>query len=363
LPSWLGVQMAADGGASTATGGGRSPGYHHGVIRRRLLAIGLALVAVTAASMPAAARSPVVVGTGPVYTPLGPGDIASRTTVLGFKAFSPAPFRVAKYQLRTLSWAELPMNGNSLPRLATPPGSDPSGIPYKVVNGKNYYSPGNIASDGIRFVDAYVRTGNPAYLDRARIRAAKLRQIAIAKDGALLLPYGFNYPAEGLRAPWVSALSQGVALAFLVRLFRVTGESSYAETARSIFAAFRLLGAGRPHWVAYVVSDDLWLEEYPSARPSHVLNGFNFAIFGLYDYERLTRDPAATQLLQASLSTMRRRAADYRVPGGISLYDLVHRTRHEHYHEIHIWQLAALGAISGDRYFTRLSATFVADHS
>ena len=332
------------------------------MIVKRILAVGLAIVAVSASVTPVAARDPIVTGTTR-YTPLDATDIVSRTSVPSFRPFAPAPFRVAGYQLRTLSWADLPLNGLSLPRLAKPPNSDAAGIPYKVVKGVNYYSPGNIASGGIRFVDGYVRTGNPAYLRRARAWANKLREIGIAKDGALYLPYGFDYPNESLRAPWVSAYSQGLALSFLVRLFRVTGEASYAETARSIFAAFRLLGPRRAHWVSYVVSGDLWLEEYPSARPSHVLNGFNFAVFGLYDYERLTRDPAATQLLQASLSTMRRRAVAFRVPGGISLYDLVHRTRHEHYHEIHIWQLADLAAISGDSYFSKLSALFLADHS
>jgi D-glucuronyl C5-epimerase C-terminus len=333
------------------------------MIGRRLLAVLFGIVIVAAWATPAAAREPIVVGTGPVYTPLGPEDIESRADLTRFRPFSPAPFRVASYSLRTLEWAALPLNGRSLPKLAPPPGADPDGIPYKIVNGKRYYSPGNIASDGIRFVDGYVRTGDPAYLSRARVRAARLVAIGIAKDGALYLPYDFDYPTESLHAPWVSAYSQGLALSFLVRLFRVTGEWRYADTARSIFAAFRLLGTRRVHWVAYVLSSDLWLEEYPSARPSHVLNGFNFAIFGLYDYERLTRDPAATQLVEAALSTMRRHAIDYRVPGGISYYDLTHRTQFAHYHEIHIWQLAALGAISGDAYFTKLSATLRADYS
>jgi hypothetical protein len=340
----------------------RARRYAAPMIRLRLVAVGFAVISATAGALPVAAREPVVIGNGPVYTPLTDAEIASRATVLGYNPFSPTPFHVAGYQLRTLPWAALPMNGQSLPRLRTPPGADPSGIPYKVVLGKNYYSPGNIAADGIRFVDAYARTGNPAYLEKARVRAAKLREIGIAKDGALYLPYGFNYPGEALLAPWVSAYSQGLALSFLVRLFRVTGEASYAETARLIFAAFRLLGTRRGHWVGYVLSSDLWLEEYPSTRPTHVLNGFNFAIFGLYDYERLTRDPGAAQLLQGALATMRKRAVAYRVPGGVSLYDLVHRTQQEHYHAIHIWQLAALGSITGDTYFPNLSATFRADH-
>jgi hypothetical protein len=331
------------------------------VKRRRVIAILLAAACLATSAMPVAGRGPVV-GGHIHWTPLGPDDILARASVASFKAFSPRPFRAASYQIRTLGWEALAMNGLSLPRLATQPGSDPSGIPYKVVDGRNYYSPGNIASDGVRFVDAYVRTGNTTYLDKAVVRAAKLREIGIAKDGALYLPYGFDYPAENLSAPWVSAYSQGFALSLFVRLYRVTGDYLYAETARSVFAAFRLLGPNRRHWVSYVSAEDLWLEEYPSSRPSHVFNGFNFAVFGLYDYERLTRDPAAAQLLEGALATMRRRAVAYRVPGGLSYYDLTHKTQSEHYHEIHIWQLGTLAAISGDSYFSQLAATLYADH-
>jgi hypothetical protein len=328
---------------------------------RRLTALVIAVACVLASTMPALARAPTVVG-DVHWTPLTASDILDRATLPGVGTFSPRPFRVAGYQIRTLDWAALPNNGLSLPRLATPPNSDPSGIPYKVVDGRNYYSPGNIASDGVRFVDAYVRSGNTAYLDKALVRAKKLREIGIAKDGAIYLPYGFSWPGEGLKAPWVSAYSQGFALSLFVRLYRVTGDYGHAETARSVFVAFRLLGPNRRHWVSYVSAEDLWLEEYPSSRPSHVFNGFNFGLFGIYDYERLTRDPAASQLLEGALATMRRRAVAYRVPGGLSYYDLVHKTQSEHYHEIHTWQLRDLAAISGDAYFSQLANTLYADH-
>ena len=330
--------------------------------RPRALALVLSLATAASIAAPASARGPIVVGTGPVWTPLSSEDIVARATVLPTRPIANPPFRVATYSIRTLAWADLPLNGQPLPRLTTPPNADPSGIPYKVVDGKNYYSPGNIAADGIRFVDAYARTGNPAYLTKARVRAAKLLEIGIPKDGALFLPYGFDYPTERLIAPWVSAYSQGLALSFFVRLYRVTSESRFLDAARRVSVAFGLLGRDRRYWVAYATGDDLWLEEYPTSPPTHVLNGFNFALFGLYDYERLTRDPGATQLLEGALATVRRRAAAYRVPGGISYYDLVHRTQFEHYHEIHIWQLADLAAISGDAYFSRLSADLLADY-
>jgi hypothetical protein len=288
--------------------------------------------------------------------------------VVPLPPFASVPFRTAASTIRTLDWPDLPLNGGTLPRLATPPNSDPEGIPYKVVNGKNYYSPGNLAGDGLRFVDAYVRTGDPAYLDRAAIRARKLVALGQMRGGARYFPYPFDYPNERLVAPWYSAYSQGLALSLFVRLYRATGEWQYVETARAVALSFRQVGsarapAGSTPWVAYVPSGYLWLEEYPAATPTHVLNGFNFALFGLYDYERLTRDPTATVLLQGALKTMRTYAAVYRVPGGISYYDLVHRTQHAHYHTIHIWQLADLGAISGDPWFSQLSASFAADHA
>ena len=115
-------------------------------------------------------------------------------------------------------------------------------------------------------------------------------------------------------------------------------------------------------WVAYVVKNRLWLEEYPSATPTHVLNGFNFALFGLYDYERLTRDPAAKDLLRGALRTIRSFATTFRVPGGISYYDLVHRTRFAHYHLIHTWQLRALAAISGDSWYRSMAAAYWRDY-
>jgi hypothetical protein len=254
------------------------------------------------------------------------------------------------------------MNGLKLLGLKFAPGSDAQGIPYKVVDGRRTYSPGNLGSDGLRFVDGYVRTRNPAYLERAVARAQKLVSRSRRIGGGRYFPYDYDYGAEGLRAPWYSSYSQGFALSLFVRLYRVTGDQQWADRARETALTFRRLGTSIRPWVAYVRQNRLWLEEYPSATPTHVLNGFNFALFGIYDYERLTRDPAANDLLRGALRTIRTYGAAYRVPGGVSRYDLVHRTRSPHYHEVHIWQLRDLTAISGDPWYAHLAALLRADY-
>ena len=291
-----------------------------------------------------------------------PVPILDRAELLPLPKFATRPFAIAWVTLRTLAWADLPLNGSPLLSLKFPAGADADGLVYKVVDGRRVYSPGNLADQGIRYVDGYVRTRDPAYLDRAVVRAEKLISISRLSSGARYFPYLWDYAAEKLNAPWYSAYSQGFALSLFSRLYRVTGVQAWAERARETAMSFRRLGRVTRPWVAYVSNRRLWLEEYPSATPTHVLNGHNFAIFGLYDYERLTRDPAARDLLRGALRTIRSFGTTFRVPGGVSYYDLVHKTRHVRYHLIHTWQLRDLAAISGDSWYGSLAAAFWRDH-
>jgi hypothetical protein len=324
--------------------------------------VGMAVVALLlpagAVAAPRRATDPAT----PIPAVFAAVTIRSRATISPLPTFTVRPFAIAAVTIQTLAWPDLPMNGNPLLSLKVPPNSDADGIAYKIVDGRRVYSPGNLGSDGIRYVDAYVRTGDPAYLDRAVVRAKKLVSMSRLARGGRWFPYLYDHPSEKLRAPWYSAYSQGFALSLFVRLYRVTGGQAWADRARETAMSFRRLGRTIQPWVSYVRTNRLWLEEYPSSTPTHVLNGFNFALFGLYDYERLTRDPVARELLRGALRTMRSYGTSYRVPGGVSLYDLVHRTQFIKYHRIHIWQLRDLSLISGDSWYRRLAGQLWLDY-
>ena len=131
------------------------------------------------------------------------------------------------------------------------------------------------------------------------------------------------------------------------------------RSAERLFESYRRLGrvtggGGRP-WISYVADGGyLWLEHYPGPGPDKVLNAHLHAVFGIYEYWQATRSPAARQLLNGAVTTMRKNLPEYRRPGGISLYGLTTRTKNPKYHEIHIWQLDLLAHISGDGYFARI---------
>ena len=274
---------------------------------------------------------------------------------------SPPPYRIGDFELARLPADEAPYAGQ---RFRYEPGEEH--IPMKEVNGKLYYQPAGLGYLAIRLIEEYRATDDRAQLEAAIEIAAKLREIAIESRGALFIPYDFDFAmhgiaAETLRAPWYSAMAQGLALSMYVRLYQATGERRYFDSADLTFRSLELLGPGSEPWVDYVEDGYLWLEEYPTDK-DHTLNGYLFALFGLYDYWNETGDARAEQLLLGSVTTIREYIAQYRHPGGMSYYCLRHKRQASKYHAIHIWQLDSLTALTGDPYFSEMARNFEADY-
>ena len=278
---------------------------------------------------------------------------------------SAPPWRALAFSYRDLSWEALPFNGRKLLTLGPLPGMPHDGnlLPMIWIGGRRYYSPVRLTTFGLRLLDGYVRTHDRRYLDRAQLYARRLRLLGHFESGALYLDYPFDWRTEGLEAPWSSAMAQGEALAFFSRLHLITHAPADRRTADQLYAALRHIGrAGSRTWVTWIdARRNLWLEEYPARTPTHVLNGFIYAIFGVYDYYELTKSASVLWFLRGATTTIRDRVVDYRRPGRTSLYDLVHRTSYQGYHDIHVWQLRWLGAVTRDTYFTTMSRRLDAD--
>jgi hypothetical protein len=282
----------------------------------------------------------------------------------------PPPFKVATFDIVDLAFDELPWTSEA-PRGPEPnPPTDERGVPLFRwrLDGELYYRPGGLAINGMKRIDAYRDTGARAQLDQALLQARALRRISIKQDDAWWLPFWFDYPPEGLKAPWFNAMAQGLALSFYVRLHRVTGDEAWLTAAERTFETFRRLGSkrsqrGRP-WVSFVANGGyLWLEHYPNRTPDHVLNAHLHAVIGLYEFWQHTRSDDARALLEGSLTTIRDQGFRYRKEGAISRYGLRSRSNILKYHEIHVWQLRLLGRMTGDATFTELAEQLAADRA
>jgi len=152
--------------------------------------------------------------------------------------------------------------------------------------------------------------------------------------------FDFEY-ARLLKSPWYSGLAQGQIISFLLRAFKITENKLYLHTAKDAILSFKkdITEGG----VIYKDKNNfLWIEEYITTPPMHILNGFIWAWWGLYDYCLLIDDPAIIKLKEELLNTLENKLFLYD-SGTWSLYDQSDKQIPNYaspfYHKLHIVQL------------------------
>jgi D-glucuronyl C5-epimerase C-terminus len=108
---------------------------------------------------------------------------------------------------------------------------------------------------------------------------------------------------DTLRAPWYSALAQGQGISILVRAQKESRDPKYLDAAKRALACFYY--PMQEGGVAFTdESGDLWLEEYIVSPPTHILNGFIWASWGIYEYFLATQHRSAQELFSRAVRTM-----------------------------------------------------------
>jgi len=123
---------------------------------------------------------------------------------------------------------------------------------------------------------------------------------AVPAAGGLVWRCNLAVPKYGLSAGWPSALAQSEAISVLLRAQVLTGATHYGEAAQAGLAPL-----GTPvaeGGVATEVDGQLVLEEYPTATPAAVLNGWIVGLLGVHELATATGDARARGLLEESVS-------------------------------------------------------------
>src|SRR5258708_22630958 len=163
----------------------------------------------------------------------------------------------------------------------------------------------------------------------------------------------FNWEyRQTLKAPWYSGLAQGQGISLLVRAHAETGDAKYLEAATLAFRSFQLDTASG----GVSLSDDqgnIWFEEYIVPVPTHILNGFIWAAWGVYDYFLATGSRDAVNLFASAVRTLRANLDRYDL-GFWSLYEqsgtLLPMIASPFYHRLHVTQLRAMHRITADEF-------------
>ncbi|MDH3892100.1 MAG: D-glucuronyl C5-epimerase family protein [candidate division Zixibacteria bacterium] len=232
--------------------------------------------------------------------------------------------------------------------------------------GADYYHPVNLSQTCHVLLATFVRTGEDIYLARAERYMQKLMSLCHEADGASWAPYEMlyavhSYSANRLDPPWYSGMAQCEIRTVQSRLYELTGNTEYLDSARKLFRALLVLQGTGDRWVARIdTTGYYWIEEYPlDDRPAQTLNGFVTALFGVYEYYLASHDPQALEVWELALTTLKAYLPDFHRNGQSSLYCLGHR--HEAnpgYHKLHISQMRDLHRLTGDSFFLMMAEVF-----
>jgi heparosan-N-sulfate-glucuronate 5-epimerase len=164
--------------------------------------------------------------------------------------------------------------------------------------------------------------------------------------------FDFEYRTP-LRAPWYSGLAQGQGISLLVRAHKDTGESKYLDAAQAAFQCMRA-EVDKGGVISTDANGNRWIEEYIVSPPTHILNGFLWALWGVYDLALLTNDPKVWQVWQESLETLKKNLHSYDT-GFWSLYEQsgtrMKMMASPFYHRLHIVQLRVMAKLTGNAFF------------
>jgi hypothetical protein len=158
---------------------------------------------------------------------------------------------------------------------------------------------------------------------------------------------------QTLKAPWYSGLAQGQGISLLVRAHAESGDQKYLNSAALAFRSF--LADVASGGVSFEDSEkNIWFEEYVVSPPTHILNGFIWAAWAVYEYFLATGLRDAMTLFAAAVKTLETNLARYDL-GFWSRYELsatlLPMIASPFYHRLHVTQLRVMHRITSGKIF------------
>jgi hypothetical protein len=227
---------------------------------------------------------------------------------------------------------------------------DSAGIPrtWDRTTGTTYW-PGYIAWYALVQLGHYLRGSGAQHLDIFLKQIDWLEENAVVRaDGTVVWTMNFDY-REGsvlLRAPWVSAHAQGLAISAMVRGWRVTGKPHLLELLRrsaDIFDLDESRGGIRAQ-----IDGHTFFTEKPGCPLPGILDGFMTSLLGLYDLNTEIDDAGVAERFRAGMAGLKELLPWWDYGTKWSWYGCREYLSPPAYHCLNRLLLSVLGGLSGD---------------
>lgn len=243
---------------------------------------------------------------------------------------------------------------------------DDSGLAMAKTSEGPKYNPVMLAQCGLNAYGKWLKSKDEKDLDIAVAYGDKLIETQ-DKRGAFPNAYQHRYyvTKQMMPAGWTSAMAQGQAISLFVRLFDATSDQRFIASGKlalkylltpTVNGGVRTTMASLdPSLESYVFFEEVVTEP----NDNYILNGYMFALLGLYDWSQVPSQNNADQKLAAlffkeGIRTLEKILPYYEVDG-LSVYDLTHYTFNNRknilvtasYTGVHVYLLHALHSVTG----------------
>ena len=173
--------------------------------------------------------------------------------------------------------------------------------------------------------------------------------------------YHFDLDSYGVKAPWRSGLAQAQAISVLARAVRFASDRCISKRCReSLERGFAgLITHVEVGGLTLRADEDVWIEEVVAERRTAILDGCLFALFGVKDYTYLTSSPVGEEVFSAGMRTILRYLPTFDLGywSRADLYlDYAIMPSSHFYHNLHVHQLRAMYALTGEAEFARYAS-------
>ena len=164
--------------------------------------------------------------------------------------------------------------------------------------------------------------------------------------------FDFEY-RDTLKSPWYSGLAQGQGISVLTRAYKETKEKIYRDASYEAYQVFNVptINGGVNH---IDNNGNSWIEEYIVNPPTHILNGFIWGLWGVYDLALQFDDSKALHLFNNYNKTLVQELESYD-NGFWSLYEhsgtWLKMIASSFYHKLHIVQLRVMYELTSENIF------------
>lgn len=219
---------------------------------------------------------------------------------------------------------------------------DEEGVPRCMTHEGLVYIPINIVQYGFILHAQYLNNPSNNTFNKLKVLLEALNKLKFEDKHQVVWYHHYFEEKYKIPPPWPSAMAQGEIISFYLRMYQLTQDEQLLTTAQKAYRILEL--ETHQGGTRYIDSHGhVWLEEYPSNPPSLVLNGYIYALFGIIDLYRVTRNELYLNDIHQCIDTLKNHLHLYDA-GYWSYYDLQKKELVRYYYQknVHVLQLKIL---------------------